>query len=93
MFISRTTTKWTCPKLPGGWVLGVLAGTIGILQANEAIKEILALGETLADHLLIYDALEMKFRKVARPKDPKCPLCSSNPTITTLEEYHVTCSI
>ena len=53
--------------------MGVLAGTIGILQANEAVKEILEIGDTLADRLLIYDALEMKFRSVGRPKDPRCP--------------------
>ncbi|TAJ28360.1 MAG: adenylyltransferase, partial [Nitrospirae bacterium] len=71
-----------------------LAGTMGILQAGEAIKEILGIGETLADRLLIYDALEMKFRKVSRPKDPACPLCSSQPTITNLGgNYSVTCSI
>ena len=81
------------PSCQEAGVLGVLAGTIGILQANEAIKEILQTGETLAHHLLIYDALEMKFRKVRRPKDPRCPLCSATPTITTLEEHHVSCHI
>jgi molybdopterin-synthase adenylyltransferase len=81
------------PNCQEAGVLGALAGTIGVLQANEAVKEILGLGETLADRLLIYDALEMKFRKVGRPKDPKCPLCSTNPTITKLEEHHVSCSI
>ena len=45
------------------------------------------------DKLLIYDALDMKFRKVGRPKDPDCPLCGKNPTITTLEEHHVSCSL
>lgn len=81
------------PNCQEAGVLGVLAGTIGILQAGEAIKEILHLGETLADRLLIYDALEMKFRKVGRPKDPDCPLCGATPTITTLEEHHVSCSL
>ncbi|MCZ6580005.1 MAG: molybdopterin-synthase adenylyltransferase MoeB [Nitrospirae bacterium] len=81
------------PNCQEAGVLGVLAGTIGMLQANEAIKEILGIGETLAKHLLIYDALEMKFRKVARPKDPDCPLCGSRPTITALEEHHVSCSL
>ncbi|MEC4673755.1 MAG: molybdopterin-synthase adenylyltransferase MoeB [Nitrospirota bacterium] len=81
------------PNCQEAGVLGVLAGTIGVLQANEAIKEILGIGETLADRLLIYDALEMTFRKVGRPKDPKCPLCGPNPTITKLEEHHVSCSI
>ena len=61
------------PNCQEAGVLGVLAGTMGILQASEAIKEILGIGETLADKLLIYDALEMKFRKVGRPKDPALP--------------------
>ncbi len=81
------------PNCQEAGVLGVLAGTIGILQANEAIKEILGIGGTRANHLLIYDALEMKFRKVARPKDPDCPLCGSRPIITALEEHHVSCGL
>ncbi|MYA29027.1 MAG: adenylyltransferase, partial [Nitrospira sp. SB0666_bin_27] len=59
----------------------------------EAGTDILDIGDTLADRLLIYDALEMKFRSVGRPKDPRCPLCSANPTITALEEHHVSCSV
>ncbi|HBR51798.1 MAG TPA: adenylyltransferase, partial [Nitrospira sp.] len=58
------------PNCQEAGVLGVLAGTMGILQASEAIKEILGIGETIADKLVIYDALDMKFRKVSRPKDP-----------------------
>src|SRR3990172_11729369 len=82
------------PNCQEAGVLGVLAGTMGILQASEAIKEILGIGETLADRLLIYDALEMKFRKVRRPKDPACRLCGPAPTITTLRsDYTVTCTI
>lgn len=82
------------PNCQEAGVLGVLAGTIGVLQASEAIKEILGIGETLADKLLIYDALEMKFRKVSRPKDPACPLCGTSPTITGLGgDYSVTCTI
>jgi len=82
------------PNCQEAGVLGALAGTMGILQASEAIKEILGIGETLADRLLIYDALEMKFRKVGRPKDPACHLCGSTPTITNLKsDYAVTCSI
>ncbi len=81
------------PNCQEAGVLGVLAGTIGILQANEAVKEILNIGDTLADRLLIYDALDMKFRNVGRPKDPRCPLCSATPTITTLEEHHVSCGV
>ncbi len=74
--------------------MGVLAGTMGILQASEAIKEILGIGETIADKLVIYDALDMKFRKVGRPKDPACPLCGPNPKIKDLGmDYTVSCTI
>ncbi len=81
------------PNCQEAGVLGALAGTIGILQANEAVKEILHIGDTLADRLLIYDALEMQFRNVGRPKDPQCPLCGVSPAITTLEEHHVSCTL
>ena len=81
------------PNCQEAGVLGVLAGTIGVLQANEAIKEILGIGESLANRLLLYDALDMTFRNVKRPKSPDCPLCSSTPSITTIEEHIVSCSI
>jgi len=81
------------PNCQEAGVLGVLAGTIGVLQANEAIKEILGLGETLAQHLLLYDALDMKFRKLGRPKAPDCPLCGPHPTITELMAHEVSCSL
>ncbi len=81
------------PNCQEAGVLGVLAGTIGVLQANEAIKEILGLGETLAKHLLLYDALDMTFRKVGRPKAPDCPLCGPHPTITELVAHEVSCSL
>jgi adenylyltransferase/sulfurtransferase len=82
------------PSCQEAGVLGVLAGTMGVLQASEAIKEILGIGETIADKLLIYDALEMKFRKVSRPKDPACPLCGLNPKIKDLSmDYTVSCTI
>lgn len=81
------------PNCQEAGVLGVLAGTIGVLQANETIKEILGLGETLAQHLLLYDALDMTFRKVGRPKAPDCPLCGPHPTITELVAAEVSCSL
>jgi len=82
------------PNCQEAGVLGVLAGTIGVLQAAEAIKEILKVGDTLADKLLIYDALDMKFRKVSRPRDPNCRLCGPHPTITNLSgDYAVSCAI
>jgi adenylyltransferase/sulfurtransferase len=81
------------PNCQEAGVLGVLAGTIGVLQAAEAIKEILRIGDTLADKLLIYDALDMTFRKVLRPKDPACRLCGQHPTLTSLKnDYAVSCS-
>lgn len=82
------------PSCQEAGVLGVLAGTIGVLQAGEALKEILGIGDTLADRLLIYDALDMKFRKVSRPKDAACRLCGTHPTITNLSgDYSVSCSL
>ncbi len=82
------------PNCQEAGVLGVLAGTMGIMQASEAIKEILGIGETVADKLVIYDALDMKFRKVKRPKDPACPLCGPNPRIKDLSlDYAVSCTI
>lgn len=81
------------PSCQEAGVLGVLAGTIGALQATEAVKEILGVGTTLADRLLLYDALEMTFRELRVPKNPDCPLCGSHPTITTLTEYDESCSL
>lgn len=82
------------PNCQEAGVLGVLAGTMGILQATEAIKEILGLGDTMADKLLIYDALEMKFRRVNRPKDPACPICGPQARIKDLSgDYVVSCGL
>jgi len=81
------------PSCQEAGVLGVLAGTIGVLQATEALKEILAIGETLAGRLLVYDALEMSFHNVKVRKDPRCPLCGPNPTITKLLDYEISCTL
>ena len=81
------------PSCQEAGVLGVLAGTIGALQAGEALKEILGIGETLAGRLLIYDALEMTFMNVKVPKDPHCHLCGPNPTITKLLDYEISCTL
>lgn len=82
------------PNCQEAGVLGVLAGTIGVLQAAEAIKEIVGFGTSLAGSMLIYDALEMTFRKTRIPKDPACPLCCANPRIKDLSgDYTVSCSI
>ncbi|VAX30510.1 Molybdopterin-synthase adenylyltransferase [hydrothermal vent metagenome] len=81
------------PSCQEAGVLGVLAGTIGILQAAEALKEILGIGESLAGRLLIYDALDMTFRRVKVPKNPNCHLCGPKPSITELLDYEISCTL
>jgi adenylyltransferase/sulfurtransferase len=82
------------PRCDQAGIFGAVAGTLGTLQAAEVLKEILGLGESLAGKLVIYDALDMKFRKVSRPKDPACPLCGPNPKIKDLSlDYTVSCTI
>ncbi len=81
------------PSCQEAGVLGVLAGTIGVLQAAEALKEIIGIGSSLAGRLLLYDALQMRFREVKVRKDKNCPLCGEHPTITRLLEYKEYCSI
>ena len=65
-------------------MLGAAAGVMGTLQALEVIKEAACIGESLAGHLLIYDALATNFRKVRLSADPACALCGSNPSVTGL---------
>ncbi|MBI5809914.1 MAG: molybdopterin-synthase adenylyltransferase MoeB [Deltaproteobacteria bacterium] len=79
--------KGLVPSCQEAGVLGALAGVIGVLQAVEAIKELIGIGDTLAGHLLIFDALKMTFRKVKVRKDPECALCGVNPAITGLKQY------
>jgi adenylyltransferase/sulfurtransferase len=74
-------------------VLGVLPGIIGVIQATEAIKLIARIGEPLIGRFLIYDALKMRFRELKVPKDPDCPVCGPNPTITALIDYDQFCGI
>ena len=81
------------PSCQEAGVLGVLAGTVGVLQATEALKEILGIGRPLYDRLMIYDALEMTFREVKIHKDPDCPLCGKPPKITKLLDYEQSCTI
>ena len=69
------------PSCAEAGVLGVLPGTIGVLQATETIKLLLGIGETLSGRLLVYDALEATFRQVKVRKDPKCTTCGENPRI------------
>ena len=81
------------PSCQEAGVLGVLAGTIGVIQATEALKEILGMGSSLVGNLMLYDALEMQFRKVRVPKDPRCPLCGEEPRIRELLDYEQTCTL
>jgi len=76
------------PSCQEAGVLGVLPGVIGGLQATEVLKLILGKGEVLKGELLIYNALKTTFRKVKVPKNPHCPLCGENPTITELIDYN-----
>ncbi|MCC6177344.1 MAG: molybdopterin-synthase adenylyltransferase MoeB [Chloroflexi bacterium] len=79
------------PSCAEAGVLGALPGMIGIIQATETIKLILGLGEPLVNRLLLYDALAMEFREVKIRRDPECPLCGDNPTVTELIDYEVFC--
>ena len=84
---------FTCPPPPGSLpcssevgVLGVLPGVIGTLQATEAVKHLLGIGELLTNELLTYNSLSMEFRKIALKRNPKCPLCGEDPQITELTD-------
>ncbi len=79
------------PSCAEGGVLGVLCASIGSIQVTEAIKVITGIGEPLAGRLMIYDALEMSYRSVRVRKDPECPICGKNPTITGLIDYEAFC--
>jgi adenylyltransferase/sulfurtransferase len=81
------------PSCAEGGVLGVLCGSIGAIQVTEAIKVLTGIGEPLVGRLMIYDALEMSYRTVKARKDPECPLCGKNPTITELIDYDAFCGV
>ena len=79
------------PSCAEGGVLGVLCASIGSIQTNEAIKLLMGIGEPLVGKLVVYDALEMEYRKIKVRKDPECPLCGKEPTITGLIDYEAFC--
>jgi molybdopterin/thiamine biosynthesis adenylyltransferase/rhodanese-related sulfurtransferase len=81
------------PSCAEGGVLGVLPGIIGVIQATEAIKLLTSIGEPLVGRFLLYDALKMRFRELKVPKDPDCPVCGKNPTVTKLIDYEQFCGI
>lgn len=81
----------TVPSCAEGGVFGVLPGVVGAIQATEALKLLLDLGEPLIGKLLLYDALHMEFRFLKLRKNPHCPLCGENPTIHELMDYENFC--
>ncbi len=81
------------PSCAEGGVLGVLPGIIGVMQAIEAIKLIMGIGDPLIGRLVNFDALKMKYREFKLRRDPKCPVCGDNPTITELVDYDQFCGI
>ena len=81
------------PSCAEGGVLGILPGVIGTIQATEAVKLIIGVGEPLINRFMIYDALRMKFRELKLRKDPDCPVCGETPTVTELIDYEQFCGI
>ena len=81
------------PSCAEGGVLGVLCASIGSIQATEAIKLLTGVGEPLLGSLMVYDALEMNYRKITVRKDPDCAVCGENPTVTELIDYEAFCGV
>jgi sulfur-carrier protein adenylyltransferase/sulfurtransferase len=81
------------PSCAEGGVLGILPGIVGVIQATEVIKLILGKGEPLIGRLLLVDALSMRFRELKLRKNPECPVCGTNPTVTELIDYNQFCGI
>ncbi|HKK26671.1 MAG TPA: molybdopterin-synthase adenylyltransferase MoeB [Gemmatimonadota bacterium] len=81
------------PSCAEAGVLGILPGLVGTIQAAEAVKLVLGLGRTLAGRLLLVDALEMDFREVEIARDPECPVCGDEPTVTELIDYEAFCGM
>jgi sulfur-carrier protein adenylyltransferase/sulfurtransferase len=81
------------PSCAEGGVIGVVPGIVGTIQAMETIKLLLGIGETLAGRLLIFDAMRMRFRDLRLKKNPECPVCGDNPTVTQLIDYEQFCGI
>ena len=79
------------PSCAEGGVLGVLCASIGSIQVNEAIKLLAGIGDPLVGSLMVYDALEMSYRKIKVRKDPNCAICGENPTVTELIDYDAFC--
>src|ERR687898_684704 len=81
------------PSCAEGGVLGVLCASVGSIQVTEAIKLLTGIGEPLLGRLMVYDALEMAYRKIKIRKDPNCAICGENPTVTELIDYEDFCGV
>ena len=81
------------PNCAEAGVLGALTGLVGSIQSTEALKYILGIGESLESRLLIIDALSMTFREFKLKRNPNCPLCGDNPSVTELIDYEIFCGI
>jgi len=81
------------PSCAEGGVLGVLPGIIGSIQALEALKLVLGVGDPLIGRLLLFDALQLSFRELALEKDPACPVCGKNPSVRQLIDYEAFCGV
>ena len=79
------------PSCAEAGVLGMLPGLVGTIQATETVKLIMGIGQSLSGRLLLIDGLEMEFRTVKLRRNPECPLCGDNPTITELIDYELVC--
>jgi len=81
------------PSCAEGGVLGVLPGIMGSIQALEVIKQILGVGDPLVGRLVLFDALQLTFRELVIAKDPECPVCGAEPTVTELIDYEAFCGV
>lgn len=90
-FIPEMPPPGSVPSCQEAGVLGVLPGTIGLLQATEALKLILGIGEPLVGRLLVYDALDMEMIRLRLARDPRCPVCSEPARALTLADYTFAC--
>lgn len=81
------------PNCQEAGILGAVAGIIGLLQANEALKEILGIGQSMVGRFLLFNALSLKFEEVKIQKNPQCPLCAEHPVIKELIEYSSICQV
>jgi molybdopterin/thiamine biosynthesis adenylyltransferase/rhodanese-related sulfurtransferase len=81
------------PSCAEGGVLGVLCGSVGAIQVTEAIKLLTGIGEPLLGSLMVYDALDMEYRRIKVRKDPNCAVCGEHPTVTELIDYEAFCGV